>query len=319
MSPAATVFGAGAWGSTLAWLLARSNRPVMLWTHDAAKAAAITESRRPPGTDGIELPANVTITAEPRALEANLVVLAVPPAHVRPLVRRLAKDLEPRHRVLHVIKGFEASGSPVSRVIEEESCVLRTGVIAGPIAPAELWRGDRGAAIVGSAFQSVVDEVTDLLACDQLRVYGTHDLLGVEIGGAMRTPVGVAAGLLHAAGFGRALEAVLLTRAVAEGARLATSLGADPRTLSGLSGIGDWMLTAQDPDDGLVQAGVRLAQGAPFDHAEAETRIRTLVALGASHGVDLPIVQAVADILDGVPLSEALASLMARAQRAEVD
>ena len=131
--------------------------------------------------------------------------------------------------------------------------------------------------------------------------------------------MGVAAGLLRAAGTGRALGAVLLTRAVAEGARLATAMGADPRTLSGLSGIGDWMLTATAPEDGLVQAGLRLAQGEPFGHDEAEARIRTLVALGRSRGVDLPIVQAVADVLDGVPLSEALAALMARAQRAEID
>lgn len=319
MSPAASVFGAGPWGSTLAWLFARSGRPVMLWTHDADKAAALARSRRPPGTDGIELPDNVLVTAEPRALEAPLVVLAVPPAHVRSLVRRLAPHLGPGHRVLHVIKGFEASGAPVSQVVEQETCVLRTGVLAGPISPAELWRGDQGAAIVGSRFQGVVDEVTALLASDQLRVYGTLDLLGVEIGGAMRTPVGVAAGLLRAAGTGRALGAVLLTRAVAEGARLATAMGADPRTLSGLSGIGDWMLTATAPEDGLVQAGLRLAQGEPFGHDEAEARIRTLVALGRSRGVDLPIVQAVADVLDGVPLSEALAALMARAQRAEID
>jgi glycerol-3-phosphate dehydrogenase (NAD(P)+) len=318
MSPAASVFGAGPWGSTLAWLLARSERPVLLWTRDAAKAEAITTSRQPDGV-GISLPPNVTVTSDPVALEADLVVLAVPPAHVRALVQRLAKHLEPRHRVLHVIKGFEASGSPVSRVVEEETCVLRTGVIAGPIVPSELWGGDRGAAIVGSRYQGVVDEVTDLLASDQLRVYGTCDLLGVEIAGALRTPVGVASGLLREAGFGRALGAVLLTRAVAEGARLCTALGADPRTVSGLSGIGDWMLTATSREDGLMQAGARLARGVPFDHPEAEARIRTLVALGESHGVDLPIVEAVSNILDGVALSEALAGLMARAQRSEFD
>ncbi len=317
MSPAASVFGAGPWGATLAWLLARSERPVLLWTRDAAKAEAITASRQPPGTK-IDLPPNVTITSEPVALEADLVVLAVPPAQVRALVRRLAPHLEPRHRVLHVIKGFEASGLPVSRVVEAETCVLRTGVIAGPIVPAELWQGEQAAAVVASRFQGVVDEVTALLASDQLRVYGTRDLVGVEIGGAMRTPVGVAAGLLRAAGFGRALGAVLLTRAVAEAARLAEAMGGDPRTASGLSGIGDWMLCAVDADDELMQAGMRLAQGAPFDHPEAEARIRTLVALGASRGVDLPIVEAVAAILDGVPLSDALAGLMARAQRSEL-
>ncbi len=318
MSPAASVFGAGPWGATLAWLLARSDRPVLLWTRDAAKAEAITTSRQPDGTE-VSLPPNVTITAEPVALEADLVVLAVPPAHVRALLKRLARHLEPRHRVLHVIKGFEASGAPVSRVVEEETCVLRTGVIAGPIAPAELWRGEQGAAIVGSRYQSVVDEVTGLLASDQLRVYGTRDLLGVEIAGAMRTPVGIAAGLLREAGFGKALGAVLLTRAVAEGARLCAALGADPRTVSGLSGVGDWMLTAIDNEDELMQAGMRLANGAPFDHAEAEARVRTLVALGERHGVDLPIVESVADILDGVALSEALQGLMARAQRSEFD
>lgn len=318
MSPVASVFGSGVWGSTLAWLLARSGKPVLLWTRDAARAESIQASRQPPGTE-VDLPPNVEVTSEPRALEAPLVVLAVPPAHVRALLRRLSPHVGPHHRVLHVVKGFEPSGATVSRVIREETCVLRTGVIAGPIVPAELWRGEQSAAIVGSGYQSVIDEVTDLLANDQLRVYGTRDLLGVEIGGAMRTPVGVAAGLLREAGFGKALGAVLLTRAVAEGARLCTALGADPRTLAGLSGIGDWMLTATDREDGLMQAGMRLAQGAPFDHPEAEARIRTLVALGESTGVDLPIVTSVAQILDGVPLSDALSALMARAQRSELD
>jgi glycerol-3-phosphate dehydrogenase (NAD(P)+) len=115
------------------------------------------------------------------------------------------------------------------------------------------------------------------------------------------------------------LAAVMLTRAIAEGARLASALGADGATMSGLSGIGDWMVTCHDPDDPLMQAGRRLALGVPLEFGEAEARVRTLLTLAKDEGVDMPITESVGAVLDGSSVREALADVMTRESRPETE
>ncbi len=314
------VLGAGAWGITLAWLAARAGRSVRLWSRNGRKRKRLTEKRNTGATSAIELPESVEITGDlGRALEAGAVVLAVQPDHVRELLAGASAHLRPEQRVVHAVKGFERGGTPVSHVIEQETCVIQTGALGGPVVPAELWRGEECGAVIGSRFQAVIDEVTGLLAGPHVRVYGARDLIGVEVGGAMRTPMAIAAGLLQGAGMGRALHAVLLTRGIAEGARLAEALGGDRRTLAGLSGIGDWMLTTTDPSDPLVKAGASLVAGKPWKHEEGASRVRTLIGLADERGVELPITSAIGAILDGQPLQEALTELMTRAARSELD
>lgn len=314
------VLGAGVWGTSVAWLAARGGRQVALWSSNAEKRGRLRASRNTEQTEGLELPESVSIPERvEEALEADLILLALQPSAVRPTLRNLASCFRPEQQVVHLVKGFEVGGTPISRVIEQETRVLRTGAVAGPIVPAEVWRGEDAAVVVGSRYQEVVDEVTALLTSETCRVYGTGDLTGVEVGGAMRTPIAVAVGVLRGQGIGRALGAVMLTRGVAEGARLADALGGDVRTLSGLSGIGDWMLTATDMSDPLLQAGMRLAAGEDFGWPEAESRVRTLTALGESLGIDLPITGAVRAMLDGVSADEVFRDLMTRAPRGEVD
>jgi len=320
MSPRAAVLGAGRWGYTLAWLLGRSGHDVALWSSDPAKASRLQAERRAKLDEAPELPPSVSVTSSlDAAIEAPLVVLAVQPAATRDLLRGAAPSFRPEHRVVHAVKGFDRAGHPVSRLIQEETRVLQVGALAGPVVPTELWRGEDSAAVIGSGYQALVDEVTELLSSSQVRVYGTLDLLGVEVGGAMRTPLAVAAGMLVEAGLGRSLHAVLLTRGIAEAARLAESLGADHRTLSGLSGVGDWMLTTTDPVEPLVLAGRALARGEGLGHPEAEARVRTLLQLSSGRGVDLPITEAVGAVLDGTPLEQAFQELMTRAARPEAE
>jgi glycerol-3-phosphate dehydrogenase (NAD(P)+) len=314
------VLGAGSWGITLAWLVARAGHPVTLWSRNARKRSRLTKERNTGTTRSIELPEQVRVTGDLAvALASPLVVLAVQPDHARSLLKEAAANLRPDHRLVHVAKGFETGGTPLSRVIEQETRVLMVGALAGPIVPEELWRGEECAAVVGSRFQSLIDEATGLLGGRNIRIYGTRDLIGVEVGGAMRTPIAIAAGLLRGAGMGRALQAVVLTRGIAEGARLAEALGGERPTLSGLSGIGDWMLTTADPEDPLVAAGMAVAKGKPFKLAEGASRVRTLLGLAADRGIDLPITEAVGAILDGTPMQKALTVLMTRAARSEND
>ncbi len=312
-----SVIGAGPWGATVAWLIAKEGRAVSLWSSSEKKRAILRDTRRPPNTD-IDLPGNVSIvdTAE-EALGAGLVFLAVPPAHARAVVKAGAPWVRPDHRIVHTVKGLEPGGLAVSTVIKEETCCLRTGMLAGPVAPDELWRGDEMAAVVGSEFEAVAIEASNALCGPSLRVYQSTDLTGVEIGGAMRTPIGLAAGMLKEAGLGEPTLAFLLTRGLAEAGRLADALGGKHETVSGLSGIGDWLVTTQDEDDPVMQAGHRLARGETCGYAEAETRVRTLIALGRQERDDMPITEAVGAVLDGTPMVKALAGLMTREIRFE--
>lgn len=321
MSPRrVAVLGAGVWGVTFAWLAAQGGDEVLLWSSDADKRDRLRSQRNTASTEAVALPECVTLPDRVEdVLAADLVVLALQPSAIRPTLRSLAPRFRPEQLVVHLVKGFEASGTPISAVISEETSVLRVGAVAGPIVPSELWAGHDAAVLVGSAFDEVIDAVTSQLTSPSCRVYGSTDLLGVEVSGAMRTPISVAIGVLRGQRTGRALAAVLLTRGLAEASRLSEALGADPRTAAGLSGIGDWMLAATDPNEPLLLAGGRLAAGEDFGWPEAESRIRTLISLADRLGVDLPITSAVGEMLDGVPVPEVLQALMSRAPRGEVD
>ncbi len=310
-APVAGVVGAGQWGSTLAFLLGSSGHPVRLWSSRAARIAEIAQTRRTESVPG-ELPEQVTPVAElAEALEAEVLFLAVPPSRAAELVARMAPFLRPEHRVVHTAKGFAADGRSVSRIVVDGSCVLRVGALAGPVVPDDLWRGDDCAAVVASPFGSLVEEVCQLLGHPRLRLYGSMDLPGVEVGGAMWAPVALAAGMIAAAELGRGLPAVLLTRAIVEAGRLSVAMGGQRRTLSGLGGVGDWMRSLQDFDDEVVRAGMALATSSGGGgHAEAAARVGTLVKLAQRMGVDMPIVNAVHDVIGGRPLQEALGALM---------
>ena len=312
-----SVIGAGPWGATVAWLIGKEGRDVALWSSSADKRAILRGSRRPPRTD-LELPETVRIVDTPeQALAADLIFLAVPPAHARAVVRAAAPWMRPDHRVVHTVKGLEPTGHSISTVISEETCCLQTGMLAGPVAPRELWRGDEMAAVVGSAFQGVAAEASAVLSGPSLRVYQSLDLVGVEIGSAMRTPIGLAAGMLKEAGLGGPTRAFLLTRGLAEAGRLADAMGGQHETVAGLSGIGDWLVTTEDEDDPVMAAGHRLARGEGCGFEEAEGRVRTLIALATRLGVEIPITRAVGAVLDGTPMQQALAGLMTRTIRYE--
>lgn len=316
-----SVIGAGPWGATVAWLIGKEGREVSLWSSSETKRAVLRDTRKPPRTE-IDLPDTVTIvdTLE-EALAADLVFLAVPPAYARAVARAAAPFVRPDHRIVHTVKGLEPGGPDgghaISTVISEETCCLMTGMLAGPVAPAELWRGDEMAAVVGSRFETVAIEASQVLNGPSLRVYQSLDLTGVEIGGAMRTPIGLAAGMLREAGLGGPTRAFLLTRGLAEAGRLADALGGQHETVAGLSGIGDWLVTSEDEDDPVMQAGHRLARGETGGAPRSEARVRTLLALAKRKGVDLPITEAVGAVLDGTPMQEALAGLMSREIRFE--
>ncbi|MFT6397331.1 MAG: glycerol-3-phosphate dehydrogenase (NAD(P)+) [Bradymonadia bacterium] len=316
----ATILGGGVYGVTLAWLAAKGGHSIVLRTSREEHAGELIKSRTFSGAPGVKLQDSIHITSDlDEALANELLILAVPPRAARKFLRAVAASIRPEHVIVHVAKGYDDLARPVSRAIEEETCAIRTGVIGGPLVPRELWAGEDTAAVVASRFQSVVDAVTALLTSDHLRVYGSLDLVGVELGGALRTPVALASGMLRGVGRGAASAAVLQTRAIVEGSRLALALGGQPESLSGLSGIGDWMVVAADANDEVVQAGLRLTRGESLGHEEAESRTRALHQLARQHGVEMPVVDGVVRVLDGEPMATVLAELMSREARPEWD
>ncbi|MCO4770201.1 MAG: NAD(P)-binding domain-containing protein [Deltaproteobacteria bacterium] len=313
MSPHVSVLGAGPFGATIAWIIGEHGRDVRLWSSNKTKRTRLRKTRKPPGTP-ITLGDHVEVVDTiDEAMEAGLVFIAVPPAHFRSVMKVAAPLMRAEHRIIHTVKGLEpGSGKALSTVISEETRCLQTGVLAGPVVPHEIWRGDAMSAVVGSQYRAVAVEAAAVLISPKLRVYGSLDLVGVEVAGAMRTPLGLAAGMLHEMGLGRATKAFLLTRTLAEAAQLSESLGGNAATVSGLAGIGDWMVTAEDMNAPVVQAGMRLAKGEDCAHPEAAARVHTLIELADRRKLELPITRAVGAVLQGTPVQEALAGLMSR-------
>ncbi|MBN95114.1 MAG: hypothetical protein CL928_13770 [Deltaproteobacteria bacterium] len=309
---AVSVLGAGPWGRAMACILGSNGHLVHLWSGDESKRLALRTERAVPGS-AAALPDNVVIVDDlAQALEPERVLFAIPPSHASSLLVRAAPWFRPEHRVVHLVRGLADDGTPMSRLITRETCVVQVGALAGPVVAAALWEGKETAAVIGSPFRGLVDEVCSLLTVPGVRVYSSPDLVGVEVGGAMRTPLALAAGVIREVGMGPAVLSVLLTRGIAEAGRLAEALGGERSTLSGLSGIGDWMFTANDAADAVVCAGMALARTGDAAYPEAERRVRTLLTLSSRLGVELPITEAVGSMLSGVPLQEALEVLMMR-------
>ena len=317
--PPVSVLGAGPWGASLAALLSRGGRDVCLWTRREARRQTLAAGE-PFAAGGWTLSDSVRVETDLEvALASELLFLAVPPGALRPLLAEARALFRPQHRMVHLVRGFEASGHAVSWVIESETCIAQTGALAGPVVPEELWAGGVSAAVVGSPFQALVDEVTAALSDPQLRVYGTLDCAGVELGGALRAPFGLAMGIARALDSGSTLPAVLLVRCLAEASRLAPRLGAKPETLAGLSGMGDWMQTAFSAGDPVVEAGSALARTGRCPLEEAALRSRSLAQRAAGLGVDMPIVESVGRILDGASVEAVFSDLMTREPRSEWD
>ena len=216
MSKQAAVIGAGRWGRALAHALGNNGCSVSLWSRSTKDDAPVGK--------GVELTADLTA-----ALASETLFLAVPPAHVRSLLRGASEHIRSQHRVLHLVRGLEPGGARVSQIIEQETRALKTGALAGPIVPEELNEEVASAAVVASPFQEVIDDVTAMLAGPRLRVYGTLDQTGVEVGSALRTSVALAAGMARELSPGGSSLAVLLTRSLAEGARLVEAMGGQTR------------------------------------------------------------------------------------------
>jgi glycerol-3-phosphate dehydrogenase (NAD(P)+) len=327
------VLGAGSWGTALAVHLARDGRAVCLWARDAALVSEmIASAANTRYLADVPLPAAVLPTSSlDEALDgAQFVVVAVPSHGLRAVVRAAAPRLPADAVIVSAAKGLEANSLlRMSEVIEDETGGrLPVVVLSGPSFAAEVARGLPTAVLAASSDERAATRVQEQFRGRGLRLYASDDVPGVEIGGALKNVIAIAAGVVEGLGLGQNAMAALITRGLAEISRLASAEGARRETLAGLSGLGDMVLTCTGSLSRNRHVGIELGRGRRLVDilggmrmvAEGVPTTRAALALGARHSLELPIAAQMSAVLDGdVSPLDAVEMLMGRRQRAEVD
>lgn len=324
------VLGAGSWGTALAVHLARLGHEVRLWGRDAALVARLEDTRE----NGVYLPGvalervRATADVDAAVVGATLVVVAVPSQGLRAVVHRAIAAAPLAVPFVSTTKGLEhGTLFRMSEVIADEAGPSRpVAVLSGPTFAAEVAAGLPTAVAVASGSAETARLVQQEFRGPSVRLYATDDVVGVEIGGALKNVVAIAAGVVESLGLGHNAMAALITRGLVEISRLATAMGGRPDTLAGLSGLGDLVLTCTGQQSRNRQAGIELGRGRTLDEvlrgqrmvAEGLRTAQAALELGARHGVELPITEQMQAVIDGRKTPQAaLAELMLRPQKSE--
>lgn len=327
------ILGAGSWGTSLAIHLARIGHDVRLWARDPELADQLSTLRRNPRyLAGCALPDRVVAHAKYQAAlhGAKVVVFAVPSHGLRAVARAVEPALPEHAIVVSAAKGLETDSQlRMSTVLQQESGAKRAVVVlSGPSFAEEVARGLPTAVLAASRDARAAEYVQERFRGPAFRLYVSDDVAGVEIGGAMKNVIAIAAGAVEGLGLGHNAMAALITRGLAEISRLADAEGGRRETLAGLSGLGDLVLTCTGDLSRNRHVGIELGRGRSLGEilhgmrmiAEGVRTTAAALALGARHGIELPITAEMAAVLDGRRSpAEAVDALMGRKQRAEAD
>lgn len=333
MSQRVAVLGAGSWGTALAVHLARVGHDVRLWARDGAVADDIAARRaNAVYLPGVALPDAVSVTGSiDEAVHArDLVVSAIPSHGCRAVMRRASPAIAPRATIVSATKGLESDTLlRMSEVIAQElGPDRRVVVLSGPSFAVEVAHQLPTAVLAASADTGAIELVQTEFRGPSFRLYGSEDVVGVEIGAALKNVIAIAAGVVEGLGLGHNALAALITRGLAEVTRIACAAGGRRETLAGLSGLGDLVLTCTGHLSRNRYVGVELAHGRRLPEIVAGMKmvaegVRTTgaaLALGARHGVELPIATQMAEVLAGrCDVRAAVGALMERRQRAEAE
>jgi len=317
------VIGAGAWGTALAGVAARAGRDVVLYARDPASAAQIGETRANPKLSGVALEANVRVTNDiALASAADIILVATPAQQLRAAVTALAPHLIKATPVIACAKGIErGSHKFMTEVIAESAPRAIAAILSGPSFADDVARGLPTAVTLAAKDEALASSLVRALGSATFRPYHTSDVRGVEIGGAAKNVLAIAAGIVAGRKFGASAQAALTTRGFSELMRLGRACGARSETMSGLSGLGDLILTCSSAQSRNLALGIALGRGerpAAGKLAEGEFTAPVLIELAASQNVDMPVSNAVAAILSGaVTIDEAIESLLTRPFKAE--
>ncbi len=328
----AAVLGAGSWGTAFGKVLADAGTGVVLWARRPELAAAIRGvGKNEEYLPGVVLPPNLVVTddAEQAVAGADFVVLALPSQSLRVNLGAIAASLPPEAVLVSLMKGVELGTTKrMSEVISEVADIpaRRVAVVTGPNLAKEIAAGQPAATVVACTDTATAERLQEACLTRYFRPYTNDDVVGCELGGAVKNVIALATGMAEGMGFGDNTKASLITRGLAETARLGAALGADPLTFSGLAGLGDLVATCTSPLSRNRTFGMRLGRGETLERilaqrqqtAEGVKSCQSILDLARKHDVDMPITEHVARVVhEGLTPAQMVRGLMSRDAKSE--
>ena len=326
------VLGAGSWGSALALSLAKKGYNVTMWTLSQEQADKINSTKE--NIDylpGVLFPNNIMLTTniEEAVIDSKLIVLAVPSQAIRSVCAQIKPFVKDNQILVDVAKGLErGSGLRLSQVCEEELPNNPYVALSGPSHAEEVAKDIPTTLVVACENIEIAQEVQNIFMSPKLRVYTNPDVIGVELGGALKNIIAFGAGICDGLGYGDNTKAALMTRGIREISRLGIALGADSSTFSGLSGIGDLIVTCTSMHSRNRRAGILIGQGKSLDETLKEVKmvVEGITATEVAHdvakkmGIDMPITNAIYSVLyEGKSANEVVVNLMMRSKKHEIE
>ncbi len=324
------IIGAGSWGCALAAVLERNGHPVTVWSIVEAEVSMLQkEHEHKDKLPGVALGERVSFTSDLKeaAEGKELLVLAVPSVYTRSTARQMAPFLKQGQIVVCVAKGIEENSlMTLTEIIEQEIPAADAAVMCGPSHAEEVGRGLPTTVVAGAKTRQTAEYIQGLFMNEVFRVYTSPDVLGMELGGALKNVIALAAGMADGLGFGDNTKAALITRGMAEIRRLAVKMGAGAETMNGLTGIGDLIVTCASRHSRNRKAGMLMGQGYTMQQAMDEVKMvvegvysaKAAIALSKKYGVSMPIIEQVNRVLfEDKPVKEAVTELMLRDKKAE--
>lgn len=327
------VFGGGSWGTAFASILANGGNDVKIWARRPELVAQLNSGVNEDYLPGVELPAGISASTDPGevARDAEIVILSVPSQSLRENLIGWEPLLVDDKLVFSLMKGIELGTTKrMSEVINEVTGIPaeRIGVVSGPNLAREIVQGQPAATVVACPDLAAADRVAAACSTSYFRPYTSEDVVGAELGGAVKNVIALAVGMASGLGFGDNTKATIITRGLAETTRLAMALGADPRTISGLAGVGDLIATCMSPLSRNHSFGVKVGQGMTVAEVTEQTKqtaegvksCASILDLARSHGVDVPITEQVNRVVhEGISPMDMVGVLLARARKAETE
>lgn len=325
-----SIIGGGSWGIALAVLLRKNGHQVTVWSALEPEITMLREKHEHKMLPGVKLDESVVFTVEDRAAVEgkDLLVMAVASSFTRQTAHRLSSLVSPGQKIVNVAKGIEEhTVMTLSQIIEQEIPQADVAVMSGPSHAEEVGRGVPTTIVVGAKSRATAEYIQNLFMNEVFRVYVSPDILGMELGGALKNVVALAAGIADGLGYGDNTKAALITRGITEIARLGTAMGGRFETFCGLTGIGDLIVTCASMHSRNRRAGILIGQGKTCEEAMAEVNMvvegvysaKAAMELAGKYQVQLPIIEQVNAVLfEGKRADQAVRELMLRDKKIEV-
>ncbi len=323
------VIGSGTWGTAIAVLLSNNGHQVDLWSAIPSEIEEMEKTHKHKNLPEVTLPDSICFTAdlETAMKEKNLLVLAVPSVYVRSTAKRMKEFCPEGQIIVDVAKGIEEGTLfTMTSIMKEEIPQCEPAALSGPSHAEEVSRGLPTTCVAGSHKRAVAEYIQSVFMSPVFRVYTSPDVLGIEVGAALKNVVALAAGIADGLGYGDNTKAALITRGIAEIARLGIAMGGKFQTFTGLTGIGDLIVTCASMHSRNRRAGILIGKGYTMEEAMKEVQMvvegvysaRAALALSKKYDVPMPIVEEVNLVLfEGKPAREAVTDLMMRDKRIE--